>query len=30
MRLRRYNFSAPLLEGGAAVTSAKDLSYAPR
>ena len=30
LRLRRYNFSAPLIEGGAAVTSAKDLSYAPR
>jgi 2,3-bisphosphoglycerate-dependent phosphoglycerate mutase len=30
MHLRRYNFSAPLREGGAAVTSAKDLSYAPR
>jgi hypothetical protein len=30
MRLVRYNFVAPLHEGGATVTSAKDLSYAPR
>jgi len=30
MRLVRYNFVAPLHAGGAPVTSAKDLSYAPR
>lgn len=30
MRLVRYNFTAPLREGGVTVTSAKDLSYAPR
>jgi broad specificity phosphatase PhoE len=30
MHLVRYNFTAPLREGGATVTSAKDLSYAPR
>jgi broad specificity phosphatase PhoE len=30
MHLVRYNFIAPLHEGGAPVTSAKDLSYAPR
>jgi broad specificity phosphatase PhoE len=30
MRLVRYNFTAPLQEGGVVVTSAKDRSYAPR
>jgi len=30
MHLVRFNFVAPLHEGGATVTSAKDLSYAPR
>jgi 2,3-bisphosphoglycerate-dependent phosphoglycerate mutase len=30
MRLVRYNFSAPLEREGAPVTSAKDLSFAPR